>query len=179
MRAVPAVPDPAEMQAGERRRTAQRLLAEVHSDPGLDGAVEAGDADITWAADSVSEAVVDLDSVGSPELESRYQASRLGRQSLDAVRGHDADERPGVNVVEVARRRAALATEVACHHFRLVSALKAAGEHARRTGNLQTFDDLEDQRTTVAAFSASVSAAADNAHAEWVSLRADRSCPAR
>ncbi|MFP1155368.1 hypothetical protein ACK280_25325 [Mycobacterium sherrisii] len=67
-----------------------------------------------------------------------------------------------------------MATEIACHHFRLLSALKAAGEHARRTGNMQTFDDLDDQRTIVDTFSASVSAAADNAHAEWMSLRTHR-----
>lgn len=170
-----AVPDPAEMQAGERR-AAQRCLAEVDRDPSLDGAVEAA-AGITGPAYSVSEDVVDLDSVGPPELESRCRAVGLGRQSLDAVRGLDGDVRPGVNAVEVARKRAALAAEVACHHFRLLSALKAAGEHARRAGNVQTFDDLDDQRTTVAAFSASVSVAADNAHAEWMSLRADRRTP--
>jgi hypothetical protein len=172
-------PDPAEQTARERHCAAQRGGAEVHTVPGFDCAVEAADAEITGSADSMSVDIVDLDSVGSPGLESRCRASGLGRQSLDAVRGLDGDQRPGMNVVEVARKRAALAAQVACHHFRLLSALKAAGEHARHTGDLETLDDLVDQRTTVAAFSASVSEAADNAHAEWISLRAHPSCPAR
>ena len=137
--------------------------AEWHTNAGLDGVIEAADLDTTGAED-----VVDLDSVGSPGLK-----SRCGR-SLDAVRGLGGDVRPGADAVEVARRRAALAAEVACHHFRLLSALKAAGEHARRTGNVQMFDDLDDQRNIVATFSPSVSAAADDAHAEWMSLRAHR-----
>jgi hypothetical protein len=98
---------------------------------------------------------------------------------LDAIRDLDGDVRSGANPIEVARKRAALAAEVACHHFRLLSALKVAGEHARRTGNVQACDDLEDQRVTVAACTPSVSAAADNAHAEWMSLRTDRRCPVR
>jgi hypothetical protein len=177
MNAAWRAPDPAEMTAVEPCCAAQRRVAEVHTISGLDGAVEAADAEITGSADAMSAEIVDLDSVGSPGPESRCRAGGLGRQSSDAVRGLDGDRRPGINLAEVARKRAALAAQVACHHFRLLSALKAAGEHARRTGDVQTFDDLDDQRTTMAAFSASVSAAADNAHAEWMSLRAHPSCP--
>lgn len=87
----------------------------------------------------------------------------------------EAEERPGGDLIEAARKRAVLASQIACHHFRLLAALKAAAEYARRQDDLNAFEDLDDQRTVVAAFSRWVSSEADNAHAEWLSLRDSRS----
>lgn len=87
----------------------------------------------------------------------------------------EAEERARGDLIEAARKRAVLASQIACHHFRLLAALKAAAEYARRKDDLNAFEDLDYQRTVVAAFSRWVSSEADNAHAEWLSLRDSRS----
>lgn len=74
-------------------------------------------------------------------------------------------------VVEISWKRAVLAGQVAYHHFRLLSALKAASEYASHIGRLDVVGDLEQQRGVVAGFSTQVSAEADGTHSLWVQLR--------
>ncbi|SHP45030.1 Uncharacterised protein [Mycobacteroides abscessus subsp. abscessus] len=83
----------------------------------------------------------------------------------------DTDTRKRTDVVEVARRRAVLAGQVAYHHFRLLSALKAASAYASRIGRFDIVGDLEQQRSVVAGFSTQVSAEADGTHTLWAQLR--------
>jgi hypothetical protein len=130
----------------------------------IESAIEAADADATGTAQSVSADYVDLDSAGSTGLRGRCW------QGSDALQSLDGDERTRGDLAEAARKRAALASQIAGHHFRLLSALKTAAEYARRTGDVHGFEDLDYQRTVVATFSRQVSSEADNAHAEWVSL---------
>jgi hypothetical protein len=68
-------------------------------------------------------------------------------------------------------RKPALAGQVAFQHFRLLSALKAAAAHARRTGNVLDADDLDDQYRAIDVYSQHVSKVADNSHAAWDALR--------
>jgi hypothetical protein len=78
-------------------------------------------------------------------------------------------------VVELLRKKAALAGQVAFHHFRLLSALKAAAAHARRTGNVLDADDLDDQHRAIDVYSQHVSNVADNSHAARDALRQNTS----
>jgi hypothetical protein len=74
-------------------------------------------------------------------------------------------------VLELLRKKAALAGQVAFQHFRLLNALKAAAAHARRTGNVLDAGDLDDQYRAIDVYSQHVSNVADNAHAAWDVLR--------
>jgi len=78
---------------------------------------------------------------------------------------------PEGGVVELLRKKAALAEQVSFHHFRLLSALDAAAAHARRTGNVLDADDLDDQHRAIDVYSHHVSTVADNLHAAWDALR--------
>lgn len=78
---------------------------------------------------------------------------------------------PAGGVVELLRKKAALAEQVAFHHFRLLSALDAAAAHARGTGNVLDAEDLDDQYRAIDVYSHHVSSAADNLHAAWEALR--------
>jgi hypothetical protein len=78
---------------------------------------------------------------------------------------------PADGVVELLRKKAALAGQVAIQHFRLLAALKAAAGHARRTGNMVDADDLDDQYRAIDIYSQHVSNVADNSHAAWDALR--------
>lgn len=89
----------------------------------------------------------------------------------EGARCLDTDPCKRTDIVEIARRRAVLAGQVAHHHFRLLSALKAASEYARRIGRLDIVGDLEHQRGVVAGFSTQVSAEADDTHNLWAQLR--------
>lgn len=109
-------------------------------------------------------------------LESPISTGFRGRclPSWDKSQNLDAEERGRGDLIEAARKRAVLASQIACHHFRLLAALKAAAVYARRKDDLHAFEDLDYQRTVVAAFSRWVSSEADNAHAEWLNLRDSR-----
>jgi hypothetical protein len=74
-------------------------------------------------------------------------------------------------LVELLRKKAALAGQVAFHHFRLLEALKAAAGQARRTGNMLDADDLDDQYRAIDVYSHHVSNVADNSHAAWDALQ--------
>lgn len=89
----------------------------------------------------------------------------------EGARCLDTDTRKRTDVVEISRKRAVLAGQVAYHHFRLLSALKAASAYASRIGRLDVVGDLEQQRSVVAGFSTQVSAEADGTHTLWVQLR--------
>lgn len=78
---------------------------------------------------------------------------------------------PQDGLVELLRKKAALAGQVAFQHFRLLSALKAAAAHARQTGNVLDADDLDDQYRAIDVYSQHVSNVADNYHAAWDALR--------
>jgi hypothetical protein len=89
------------------------------------------------------------------------------------TRSLDSDKRCR-DVVEVSRKRAALASQIACHHFRLVSALEAAADHARSTGNVDELAELEYHHSIVAGLSQQISSGADMAHAQWANLKRAR-----
>jgi hypothetical protein len=74
-------------------------------------------------------------------------------------------------LVELLRKKAALAEQVAFQHFRLLTALNAAAAHARRTGNMLDADDLDDQYRAIDVYSHHVSNVADNSHAAWDALQ--------
>ena len=78
---------------------------------------------------------------------------------------------PDDGLVDLLRKKAALAGQVAFQHFRLLTALKAAAAHARRTGNVLDADDLDDQYRAIDVYSQHVSNVADNSHAAWDALR--------
>jgi hypothetical protein len=74
-------------------------------------------------------------------------------------------------LVELLRKKAALAGQVAFRHFQLLSALKAAAARARRTGNVLDAGDLDDHYRAIDVYSHHVSNVADNSRADWDALR--------
>jgi hypothetical protein len=107
-----------------------------------------------------------------PNTKALEQARRLARERLAKAQQERA-EQPAkrANVVEVARKRAALAADVVVHLSRLVSALNAAAEFARFTGDVAGTEDLDYQRHMFGMLLHQVSCDADNAHAHWLNLR--------
>lgn len=104
------------------------------------------------------------------------QGSRSTDEPKQQLRCLDCDDRRiHLEAIEVARKRAVLASQIAFHHFRLVSALKTAAEYASRTGNINESEELAHHHSVVAAFSRRVSSDADNAHAGWISMRGPHS----
>jgi hypothetical protein len=56
-----------------------------------------------------------------------------------------------------------------------LGALKAAADHARRTGDMLDVDDLDDQYRAIDVYSQHVSNVADNSYRAWDALRRAKS----
>ena len=111
-----------------------------------------------------------------PNTKALEQARRIARERLAKPQQAGAEQPPKrADVAEVARKRAALAADVAVHLSRLVSALSAAAEYARSTGDVAGTEDLDYQRHMFGVLAHQVSSDADNAHAHWLNLMRSQS----
>ena len=78
---------------------------------------------------------------------------------------------PSPNVVETARKRAALLTDVVSHLARYQIALKALADFERRQGNPNRVADLKDIYHSLDSTKQQFGIEADDAHSHWVNLR--------
>jgi hypothetical protein len=78
---------------------------------------------------------------------------------------------PSPNVVETARKRAALLTDVVCHLARYQIALTALADFERRQANPERAADLKDIYHSLDSTKQQFGIDADDAHAQWVNLR--------
>jgi hypothetical protein len=74
------------------------------------------------------------------------------------------------NVIETARKRAVLLTDIVSHHARYRIALAKLAEFERRQGNPVRADDLEDFYLSAASVNEQFGIDADDAHAQWRNL---------
>jgi hypothetical protein len=74
------------------------------------------------------------------------------------------------NVIETARKRAVLLTEIVSHLARYRIALAKLAELERRQGNPVRAGDLEDFHRSVASVTDQFGIDADDAHAQWRNL---------
>jgi hypothetical protein len=78
---------------------------------------------------------------------------------------------PSPGVVEVARKRAVLATQVVFHYSRFRIALWKSADHERRQGRTDCAMELEALRIFFDGYSSRFADDADEAHARWEYLR--------
>lgn len=74
------------------------------------------------------------------------------------------------NVIETARKRAVLLTDIVCHLARYRIALAKFAEFERRHGNPVRAGDLDDLYLSVASVRDQFGIDADDAHAQWRNL---------
>ena len=74
------------------------------------------------------------------------------------------------NVIETARKRALLLTDIVFHHARYRIALAKLAEFERHQGNPVRASDLEDFYLSAASINDKFGIDADDAHAEWHNL---------
>jgi hypothetical protein len=78
---------------------------------------------------------------------------------------------PSPNVVEIARKRATLLTDVVSYLARYQIALKALADFERRQGNPNRVADLKDIYHSLDSTKQQFGIDVDDAHAQWVNLR--------
>lgn len=77
---------------------------------------------------------------------------------------------PLANIVETARKRAVLLTDIVFHHTRYRLALAKLADFERRQGNPVRASDLEDFYLSATSINEQFGIDADDAHAQWHNL---------